>query len=292
VVALTIAVIVSPDRSPLLENPLAGYIGKLSYSLYLWHWPLLVFMALAPDAAWTSPVSLVVLLLATSMISYHFVERPLRMTSWSDRRRSDLGYGLLAKLREEIGPGFHLVETVGQYFSPAPHMQTESRMVLLEEMKQRIAPGDIVFLGRIFLTREDPPRTLSDVAFSWPGDLENFIVDMQASKVTVMVADPPPLYQFPDIRAWDRETGLCCGIRRKDISPLISDVEDMLDTLAAQHGNLRVLTVFDRLCPASQKICTPTENRIFTMHDRDHLNLHGANLLKDDFLKATGMKPS
>ncbi|MEN8721332.1 MAG: acyltransferase family protein [Alphaproteobacteria bacterium] len=54
------------------------YGGKLSYSLYLWHWPLLVL------AKWSVGMTTASLLLITALtvvfaaLSYHFVETPLR----------------------------------------------------------------------------------------------------------------------------------------------------------------------------------------------------------------------
>jgi peptidoglycan/LPS O-acetylase OafA/YrhL len=64
-----------------LENPLAIWIGKLSYSLYLWHFPILVFMKTEFSAA--NPVALGLLIGALSLlcaaVSYYFVETPLRL---------------------------------------------------------------------------------------------------------------------------------------------------------------------------------------------------------------------
>lgn len=68
--------------SPLhraLAWPLLTYIGRLSYSLYLWHWPVAVFLR------WTVGLeSLAVqliyapLVLGLAAASYHWIERPMR----------------------------------------------------------------------------------------------------------------------------------------------------------------------------------------------------------------------
>ena len=68
----------SPSASWGLCNAVSGYLGQISYSLYLWHWPVLVLAeALVGDPS--APVRL--LLLASSVglavLSFHLVERPV-----------------------------------------------------------------------------------------------------------------------------------------------------------------------------------------------------------------------
>jgi peptidoglycan/LPS O-acetylase OafA/YrhL len=67
----------------LLDNRVAGYVGDLSYSLYLWHWPVIVllpaFLATDTPLFWTVCV---VLAFGLSIASYHAVENPLRRATW------------------------------------------------------------------------------------------------------------------------------------------------------------------------------------------------------------------
>lgn len=53
-------------------------IGDWSYSIYLWHWPLIVFASLRwPDRGWV-PVVAAIVSLVPALASYHWVESPLR----------------------------------------------------------------------------------------------------------------------------------------------------------------------------------------------------------------------
>lgn len=70
-------------QSPLLTHPLTRYVGQISFSLYLWHWPVVVFLQVfTPPDATIFYLGAFGISLALSMASYHFVENPIRHSSW------------------------------------------------------------------------------------------------------------------------------------------------------------------------------------------------------------------
>ncbi len=65
----------------VLSHPLAVGIGAISYALYLWHWPLLSFLAIAHINTWVAHAAAVIVAVALSVASYFLVERPIRRAS-------------------------------------------------------------------------------------------------------------------------------------------------------------------------------------------------------------------
>ena len=67
----------------LYGHGLIVYIGKISYSLYLWHWPVYVLfrwtLGLEGPSTMLPAVFITVVL---AMVSYHFVELPVRSSRW------------------------------------------------------------------------------------------------------------------------------------------------------------------------------------------------------------------
>jgi peptidoglycan/LPS O-acetylase OafA/YrhL len=71
----------------VLTNPVSRYLGRISYSLYLWHWPVIVVTAtLIPHApGYRYPIA-VLAMLGLSIASYHFIEDPCRHLGLRHRR--------------------------------------------------------------------------------------------------------------------------------------------------------------------------------------------------------------
>ena len=70
----------------VLTNPVSRYVGDISYSMYLWHWPIIVFggVLLTEPGPVRSAVFIVVIVVA-SVYSYHLVEDPVRRSTWLTR---------------------------------------------------------------------------------------------------------------------------------------------------------------------------------------------------------------
>lgn len=74
------------------------YVGLISYSLYLWHWPLIVLAQYAAGMEPPAPSRAAVVLAAALLLasaSYHFIEQPLRHSAgWRPRRALTSGAAL------------------------------------------------------------------------------------------------------------------------------------------------------------------------------------------------------
>jgi peptidoglycan/LPS O-acetylase OafA/YrhL len=63
----------------ILSNRLFVWVGLISFPLYLWHWPLLVFAEIHSGVLGTlAKLGLIALSIVLSWLTYRFVERPIR----------------------------------------------------------------------------------------------------------------------------------------------------------------------------------------------------------------------
>jgi hypothetical protein len=98
VVVATVVLIGSLRQETAIYRTLASrpftYVGAISYSLYLWHWPVICL------SYWTIGVHLwslpfiVALMSLLAAASYHLIENPLRRASWAGGRWGVLALGI------------------------------------------------------------------------------------------------------------------------------------------------------------------------------------------------------
>ncbi|HSO89685.1 MAG TPA: acyltransferase family protein [Arthrobacter sp.] len=72
----------APRLAPLTNRPMR-YVGDISFSLYLWHFPVVVLLAvLMPQKGWLFYALAVSVTTVLSVLSYHFVEQRVLKSTW------------------------------------------------------------------------------------------------------------------------------------------------------------------------------------------------------------------
>ncbi len=75
--------VAAAPQNPLLANPVARFVGNISYSLYLWHWPAYIFgIALFPEESVLRQAGIIAVAMVVSTITFYTVEQPIRRTNW------------------------------------------------------------------------------------------------------------------------------------------------------------------------------------------------------------------
>ena len=132
------------------------YVGRISYSLYLWHWPVMVFAKrenlLGGGAA--SEFAQIALVLALSIASFHLVEQPCR-------KRPGLVPWIAAGWLATVGAAVALLLAPGTYDASA--FERPRWCGLQYDLKPRGEMNDD--MRRIAATVEATPRSASPTAY-------------------------------------------------------------------------------------------------------------------------------
>jgi peptidoglycan/LPS O-acetylase OafA/YrhL len=125
------------ERPALPCERIGLYIGKISYSLYLWHWPVFVLGAAVLPLGWYgSPAATMVRLAASAAlasISYHLVEAPVRgRIEWRGVRLS-AAIAAMAVVIVAVG-------SLGMFANGYPQRFAQSQLRLLRYNPVTIAP--------------------------------------------------------------------------------------------------------------------------------------------------------
>src|SRR5262249_6305243 len=96
---------VAPSLERVWNNPLGVYIGQMSYSVYLVHWPVVVFYQYwrFNEMQHLERVGLVIASLLLAMPLHHFVEQRYRRGPSESRLRFAVAWGSLSAFLVIVG---------------------------------------------------------------------------------------------------------------------------------------------------------------------------------------------
>jgi peptidoglycan/LPS O-acetylase OafA/YrhL len=97
------------DRAAFSPLRIAGFFGQISYSLYLWHWPLFTFARFSKSSLVLSgfdKLALFALTVLVSYLSWRFVEQPFRRRDMAPTRQGAFRIAGLATVVLLVGSAF------------------------------------------------------------------------------------------------------------------------------------------------------------------------------------------
>lgn len=134
VVLASAILMLNPDQktwfTKLLSMRPLVYLGDISYSLYLLHWPLLVIAKQKFDDEDRIVLIAVLLSVFSSIVMYQFVENPFRRKSWDKRKvfaLSIAGFVLMPIFVVRIAPVFDGEIAKSEVVSPSNSSDKETR---------------------------------------------------------------------------------------------------------------------------------------------------------------------
>ena len=81
-------ILMASSSNPILSNRIAQKLGDWSYSIYLWHWPLLTIPVLYLQRQLTGieKLFLIIICIFCAALTYRYLENPLRLSNISNRK--------------------------------------------------------------------------------------------------------------------------------------------------------------------------------------------------------------
>jgi hypothetical protein len=156
------------------------FVGLISYSLYLWHWPLLIFVRylVLRDLLLWEKAALILLSVAAAALSWAYVERPFRTRGRIPGKAlvplagTAIGICVVASAAGEFSKGFP------QRFDPAIHRLVEAR-ARLPDTDQCKAPDHVRLSRQCRLGAQAmEPATLVLWGDSHAGSVSPAVVDI------------------------------------------------------------------------------------------------------------------
>jgi peptidoglycan/LPS O-acetylase OafA/YrhL len=223
----------------LLGNKVLVWVGLISYPLYLWHWPLLVFARLLASRTLfvRERLALVVIAILLAYLTYRFIETPVRSLRRHPARSSaQVARNLLFALGTVLATAL-----VGLVVAFPPRQASPSTALLLAAKADWDYPSGLrhrVAAGSLFRAYEIDGELQTKTLFFGDSNMEQYF-----PRVAKLLADRPHDYNssvfigsqrercFPIYRAVLTDEGDCGAIRR-DVQVVARDPNVVAVTLA------------------------------------------------------------
>ena len=194
----------------LLSHKLVVHIGKISYSLYLWHWPVLVYAKQFGLDVQTLILLIPIYLL--SLVSYYFVETPMRRREGNIPLISAaylITLGLCAFVGYSLpyydGADFEKQHSYLRYFDMRPRIKRNDRvqtMIATMDVPRRESALDAYRNGGIIIGNEDStnPRivVLGDShGGMWADTIRSITEELEIKTSIITVNAVPPFIKIP-----------------------------------------------------------------------------------------------
>ena len=236
----------------VLASPPLVWIGLISYPLYLWHWPLLVFMGAIKFGPLSLPERELILLASALLawLTYRFVETPFRFRAPSPRKIYALGAGmvLIAVAGGAIvygrGLGFRLPAEIRAIADvPTQNARWRFHQCLLDLSREMTFADDCADRGRrpLVMVWGDSTAAALIPGLRKAQETRNFGIAQFTSSSCVPILDAD-IAGTPNCRAINDKVIRLAREIRPDIVVLHGAWEVQLDKLAATVSALKAQT--------------------------------------------------
>jgi peptidoglycan/LPS O-acetylase OafA/YrhL len=263
--ALLLGLRSGPATAPLgrlLSLPLATLVGDMSYSLYLWHWPVAVILAALWPGQFLARALGLVVAVTLAAAAYHLVERPIHALPLSGMKPARLlaaaGAGLALVLTGAFGLANlpltrspQITQAIAAAQSDKGEISSNGCFLTYDEIVQPLCQaGDlsgtrrVVLFGDSHATQWYRPLSIAAQNQNWVMELRN-------------KSSCPPA----DVTVWYKPLQsryeLCDQWRTAQLADLVADPPQLVVLASSSHYDNRLL---DR---ASGRLARPDQDQTF-----------------------------
>ena len=212
-----------------LSHPGLVFFGLISYSLYLWHWPIMSLSKYAADSDQTAVIRalLIAVSIAVAWLSLRFVETPVRRGTW--RTPVVLGTAGAASMAT-LGAGavIYLQDGMIDRFAPRIRTHIEASADFLQDWSRCETPsdGDFAGLETCPIGPEGAPRLLiwgDSHVRAFKEGLEQAAFDADVPALIIWRAGCPPLFGIEkEENTSTRIQNEACGMANRQIEKALA----------------------------------------------------------------------